>query len=275
MDNLLSPALVAAVTAAALSTPALHAQYNERPSLPGSGARDCDASGRSIKNPRVRAIHTTDPSLRGGTADLILRDPYLAYQLGRNLNFREFRERDGVFDAHVSNLLGSMPDGKTAKITANNHTSCSSCHKDAGAGRNSPHHYGGGLVEMLAIQVRTSILRQLDSDLNGWIDAREAARGGNSIRVPTGTGELIDFGRPRLSHGRTGTPELNNIFRVWYVDRDGKPVPGATEVDGRTTVGYNFSMVVWGWGQGKGRSALNPTNRAFLWDPYKTHSGLE
>ena len=34
-------------------------------------------------------------------------------------------------------------------------------------------------------------------------------------------------------------------------------------------------MVVWGFGQGPGRAALNPTNRAFLWDPYKTHGGLE
>jgi len=34
-------------------------------------------------------------------------------------------------------------------------------------------------------------------------------------------------------------------------------------------------MIVWGWGQGPGRSALNPTNRAFLWDPFNAHSGLQ
>ena len=34
-------------------------------------------------------------------------------------------------------------------------------------------------------------------------------------------------------------------------------------------------MIVWGWGHGPGRNAINPTNRAFLWDPWKAHGGLE
>ena len=38
---------------------------------------------------------------------------FLAYQLGRNLNYREFRERDGVFDAKVSQLSGTLPDQET------------------------------------------------------------------------------------------------------------------------------------------------------------------
>jgi hypothetical protein len=77
-------------------------QFAERSSLVGSGNPDVDASGRSVKNPRVRAVHTTDPSLEGGTAYLIQRDPFLAYQLGRNLNFREFRHRDGALLVNVS-----------------------------------------------------------------------------------------------------------------------------------------------------------------------------
>jgi hypothetical protein len=32
---------------------------------------------------------------------------------------------------------------------------------------------------------------------------------------------------------------------------------------------------VFGWGQGEGRAALNPTLRAFYWDPAKAHSGLD
>ncbi|MCB9868536.1 MAG: hypothetical protein H6837_01685 [Planctomycetes bacterium] len=265
------------------------AQYAERASLPGSGRPDVDCSGRSIKNPRVRAVHTTDPSQRGGTAYLFDRDPFLAYQLGRNLNFREFRDRDGVFDTHIGQLIGPMPDKTTAKITGNNQLSCSGCHnlpqgnpgggtnfhKDSGLGRNAPHYYGAGVMEMLALQIRTQILRQLDTNGDGWIHAREARQASRHLMVPTGAGPSIDFGDPRLDRGMTGTPRLNNIFRVWYVDGNGHPVTGATEVDGSKTVGYNFAMVVWGWGQGPGRSALNPTNRVFLWDPFKAHSGLE
>lgn len=263
------------------------AQYNERPFLPGSGQKGCDCSGRSIKNMRVRAIHTTDASLRGGTAWMFEQDPFLAYQLGRNLNFREFRERDGTFDARISPLIGPMPDGTTAKITANNQTSCLGCHnlppgnpgggtnfhKDSGLGRNAPHYYGAGIVEMLALQVRTAMLQQIDRNGDGWVSAREAELAGNHVLVRTGDGgESIDYGRPLLVDGK---PDLNNIFRVWYVDGQGKVVPGATRVDGQRTKGYNFEMVVWGWGQGPGRSALNPTNRAFLWDPFKTHGGLD
>jgi hypothetical protein len=266
------------------------AQFAERPALAGSGRPDCDVSGRSVKNPRTRAIHTELSALRGGTAWFFERDPFLAYQLGRNLNFREFRERDGVFDARVSNLAGPMPDGSTAKITANNQVSCAGCHnlpqgnpgggvsfhKDSGFGRNSPHYYGSGITEMLAIQTREKILAAVDADRSGWISPAEASAYGQRVVLEaTPGGDRIDFGDPRLTRGQTGVPQLNNIFRVWYVDEAGRLVPGATSVDGVRTHGFNFAMVVWGWGQGVGRSALNPTNRAFLWDPWKTHGGLE
>ena len=124
-----------------------------------------------MKNPRVRAIATTDPDdalLEGGTAHLIAKDPFLAYQLGRNINMREFRPRDGIFSEVVSGFGGPMVDGTTAKITSNNQTSCLGCHnlpsgtpgggtnfaKDSGFGRNAPHYFGAGIMEMLAIQNR-------------------------------------------------------------------------------------------------------------------------
>lgn len=267
------------------------AQYAERPDLAGSGSPAVDVSGRSVKNPRVRAIHSDSLSDVGGTAWLLENDPYLAYQLGRNLNFREFRERDGIFSPLVSPLKGPMPDGTTAKITANNQVSCSGCHnlpygnagggtnfsKDSGLARNAPHYYGGGLVEMLAIQIRRDLLRGIDGNGDGWVSAAEAqaAPGDLSIKSTPAGGAGVSYGNPQLSGGSTGQPDLNNIFRVWYVDDQGRHVEGATEVDGVTTFGYNFNMIVWGWGQGKGRAALNPTNRAFLWDPYLTHGGLD
>lgn len=273
----------------ALAAPAA-AQYAERPALFGSGSPAVDVSGRSIKDPRVRAVHTNDPNLVGGTAWLFERDPFLAYQLGRNLNFLEFTPQMGVFDARISNLAGPMPDGTTAKITANNQVSCVGCHnlpqgnpgggvnfsKDSGFGRNTPHYYGAGVVEMLAIQVRAEMLQQVDTNQNGWVEANEAQAAPSQLLVATQSGgALLDYGNPRLTNGSTGKPQLNNIFRVWYLDQNGHVVPNATQVDGVTTHGYGFELVVWGWGQGRGRSALNPTNRAFLWDPWKTHGGLE
>ena len=276
--------------ALAVLAPGAKAQFAERPHLPGSGEAAVDASGRSIKNPRIRAIHTDDPNLKGGTAYLLSRDPFLAYQLGRNLNFREFRDRDGVFSGQVSQLAGPMPDGTTAKITANNHTSCSGCHnlptgnpggganfsKDSGFGRQTPHFYGSGIMEMLAIQIRAELLAQLDKNKDGWVSYREARKAPATIgsRPEAGASEL-SFGSPRLDGGKTGSPSFNNIIRVWYVDEKGRHVPGATSVDLVETYGYNFEVVVWGWGQGKGNSALNPTNRAFVWDPLNAHSGLE
>ena len=44
---------------------------------------------------------------------------------------------------------------------------------------------------------------------------------------------------------------------------------GAESIGDAGAVGWNFEMVVWGWGQGPGRSALNPTNRAFFWEAHE------
>lgn len=269
-------------------TEAASAQYNERPDLVGSGSKAVDSSGRSIKNKRIRAIHHTDPTALGGTAALIQRDPFLAYQLGRNLNFREFRTRDGVFSA-IGNLGGGMPDGTTAKITANNQLSCAGCHnlpqgnpgggvsfhKESGFSRNSPHYYGAGVVEMLSLQIRSQILLDADTNGDGWINIAEASSAPPVTVETYSGGPVVNYGSLALSNGLTGSPSLNNIFRVWYVDSTGSPVSGAQGVDGIATAGFNFSMIVWGWGQGKGRSALNPTNRVFFWDPATAHSGLD
>ncbi|MCB9914017.1 MAG: hypothetical protein H6828_02575 [Planctomycetes bacterium] len=286
--TLVRPA-TALAAALCLLTATARAQYAERDTVPGTGPA-ADVSGRSIKNKRVRAVHTSDPTLLGGTANLIRRDPFLAYQLGRNLNFREFRTRDGVFSS-IAGLAGPMPDGVTAKITANNHVSCSGCHnlpqgnpgggtnfsKDSGFGRQAPHYYGAGVVEMIALQVRAELLASADANQDGWISAAEAQAAPQHAVVSAGAGPFgaVDYGTLRLDGGATGKPGLNNIFRVWYVDAAGQVVPGATAVDGTTTHGYVFAMIVWGWGQGAGRAALNPTNRAFLWDPWATHGGLQ
>ncbi len=281
----------------ALLAGAAFGQYAERPNLVNTENSDIDASGRSVKNPRVRAVHSDNNADVGATAYFIDKDPYLAYQLGRNLNFREFRTRDGVFRADstaVGGFGGPMVDGNTAKITANNHTSCSGCHnlpqgnpgggtnfsKDSGLGRNAPHYYGSGIMEMLAIQIRADMLSQIDANDDGWVSASEAAAAPTELMVtPSLEGDPINYGNPQLDGGATGAPAFNSIFRVWYGLDDGEGnieiVPGATGIDGVTTTHYNFNMIVWGWGQNAPPAALNPTNRVFLWDPYVTHSGLD
>lgn len=274
------------------------AQYAERPRPVNAISKAIDASGRSIKNPRVRAVHTTDPALQGGTAWFINRDPFLAYQLGRNLNFREFRSRDGVFSEFHENLYqvevggvgflgGPMEDGQTAKITANNHTSCSGCHnipygnagggtnfaKDSGRGRNTPHYYGAGIMEMLAIQVRTDLMLQLDTNSDGWVDGPESAAAPSSIFIePKPRAPLLNFGDPHINPNSL-EPRLNQIMKVWY-GCEGY-IPGAEYFGDGGSDRYNFEMVVWGWGQLQPENALNPTNRTFFWDPMIAHSGLE
>ncbi len=272
------------------------AQYAERAGMVGSGRPDCDASGRSVKAPRIRAVHSDDPAELGGTAHLIEADPFLAYQLGRDLNFREFRSRDGIFSlttpTGVGGLIGPMVDGKTAKITANNHTSCLGCHnvpngnpggganfaKDSGLGRNSPHYYGGGLLEMLAIQIRTEIMGVLDTNGDGWISVTEARASPADLFIePTPGAAKISFGSGRLDGDGTGRPRFNPIFRVWYGALQGGRIavqPTATRIDGSAATHYNFEMVVFGWGQRRPPAGLNPTLRAFYWDPANTHGGL-
>ena len=73
--------VTAAVSAAALQVPAL-AQLGERPGGSTDNPIDVprDLSGLSIKDPRVRAVHTTDPALAGGSMYLQKVDPWLGYQ---------------------------------------------------------------------------------------------------------------------------------------------------------------------------------------------------
>src|SRR5438552_2316950 len=88
------------VAAACLLQPtALQAQQTERPGNSQDNPIDVprDLSGLSIKNPRIRVVHTDDPGKEGGSMYLQQVDPWLGYQWGRSLSQRNFRERDGVY----------------------------------------------------------------------------------------------------------------------------------------------------------------------------------
>ena len=80
-------------------------------------------------------------------------------------------------------------------------SSCGACHnvpyrdggagmtipKNGGSGRNTPHLFGGGLVEMIGLQMRLQALAIADTNRDGWISLEEA-KGKRCIlsNLPTG-----------------------------------------------------------------------------------------
>src|SRR5437868_933112 len=108
----------------------IQAQQTERPggwrNDPASVPRDL--SGLSIKIPRVRVVHTTDPVLAGGSLYLQQVDPWLGYQWGRTLTQRNFRERDGVYGG--AGMLDGLilPDGVSKMMDRGHVSSCGACH---------------------------------------------------------------------------------------------------------------------------------------------------
>ncbi|NUN95339.1 MAG: hypothetical protein HUU16_04130 [Candidatus Omnitrophica bacterium] len=228
-------------------------------------------------------IHSTDNSLEGTSRYFQDRDPWLAYQRGKNLTQFEFRNRDGVFPK-IATFAGKQPDGFTPKIVANDQVSCAGCHnfpyREAGAGtnfarlsgrgRNSPHFFGAGLMEMVAVQLRQKMLQQMDPNQDGWVAKSEM----NSATVAVAPVSWI----APLAYGRNGDldangrPDLNKIFEVWYVDAAGHRLAAATSLSSASVEGFNFWPVFWGWGDVGG--GLNPSNRVFVHDPFFTHGGL-
>ena len=72
----------------------LHSSERPGGSLDDPIFRPRDLSGRSVKTPRVRAVHSTDDSLAGTTAHLIRTDPWLAYARGGCITRQNMRLHD-------------------------------------------------------------------------------------------------------------------------------------------------------------------------------------
>ena len=283
IQSLILLALVSILTV--LSPDNAFAQLGERPSGSTATPQDPpkDLSGFSVKNKRVRMIHSTDNTLEGTSKYFQDRDPWLAYQRGKNLTMREFRNRDGIFP-DVSKFGGGLVDGFTPKIVANDQVSCAGCHnfpyreagagtnfaKTGGEGRNSPHFFGGGLMEMLAIQNRQKMLKRMDPNMDGWVSLAEMD-GATVEIVPASGADPLSFGHNGDMNG-DGKPDLNRIHEYWYVDAAGKRIPSATSLHSEGVEGYNFWPVFWGWGEFA--NGLNPTNRVFYHDPFNAHGGL-
>src|SRR5438552_4643204 len=204
-------------------------QLSERPgnSLDNPIDTPKDLSGLSIKNPRVRVVHTTDPWLEGGSMYLQQVDPWLGYQWGRSLTQRNFRERDGVYgdSGKIDGIL--LPDGATKMMDRGHTNSCAACHnvpyrdagagmtiaKNGGSGRNTPHMFGGGLMEMIGLQMRLQALAIADTNRDGWISFEEA-KGKRLIlaNLPPGTPGRVEIDYGSFEDRGDGFPDLNPIF---------------------------------------------------------------
>jgi hypothetical protein len=274
----------------------VRAQQTERPGNSRDHPLDTprDLSGLSIKNPRVRVVHTTDPAKEGGSLYLQQVDPWLGYQWGRSLFQRNFRARDGVY-GDAGKLDGiTLPDGVSKMMDRSHVSSCGACHnvpyrdggagmtipKNGGSGRNTPHLFGGGLVEMIGLQMRLQALAIADTNRDGWISLAEA-KGKRCIlrNLPPGVpGErvTIDFGSFEDLDG-DGYPDLNPIFYPIFVDREGKRMPFATSLKYPGVAGYTLQVQIFGFGHlyMPLRPPISTTLRAFTATPFDIHAGLQ
>ncbi|HEY9869824.1 MAG TPA: di-heme oxidoredictase family protein [Candidatus Obscuribacterales bacterium] len=284
-----------------LAGPAFGGDILWSPERPGTSQDDPiqfprDLSGRSIKCPRVRAVHSTDIRDEGATAYLLKVDPWLGYQRGRELFLREFSLSDGVF-GEPGRMAGRVLEDQATKIMTRDHVaSCAMCHnvpfrdggagatifKNGGTGRNTPHLFGAGLIEMLGWQIRLKMLEKGDTNRNGFIDKGESADVHAIVENMPGDKQAqrfnIDFGCFG-DRDRDGKPDLNTVCLVWYVDKTGKRIPWARSLNDEGVAGYNFEVQVFGWGHGRatlaGRVPITSTLRAFSAQAFDNHAGLQ
>jgi hypothetical protein len=273
-----------------------HAQLQERPGCSFDNPIDVprDLSGCSIKIPRIRVVHTSDPSKAGGSMYLQQVDPWLGYKWGWSLTQREFRERDGVY-GDAGKLDGIiLPDGATKMMSRSHVNSCAICHntpyrdggagatipKNGGEGRNTPHMFGAGLVEMIGLQLRLQALALADDNRDGWISLEEA-KGKRCIltNLPDGIdGErvTIDYGSFEDLDG-DGKPDLNPVFHPIYVDKYGKRIPYARDLNFPGVAGYTFEVQCFGFGHlhAPFRPPVSTTIRSFTATPFDIHMGLQ
>ena len=220
-------------------------------------------------------------------------DPWLGYMWGKNLTQRNFRERDGVY-GDAGKIDGPLlADGATKMMDRSHANSCGACHnnpyrdagagqtmaKNGGTGRNTPHMFGSGLMEMIGLQMRLEALAIADTNCDGWISFEEA-KGKRLIlaNLPPGTpGRVeIDYGSFEDLKG-TGFPDLNPIFYPIFVDKNGQRIAFAKNLNYPEVAGYTFEVKVFGFGNLylPFRPPLPGTLRGFSSAPFDIHSGLQ
>jgi hypothetical protein len=273
------------------------AQLSERPgnSLDEPIDTPRDLSGLSIKNPRTRVVHTIDAALEGGSMYLQQVDPWLGYQWGRGLTQRNFRERDGVYgdNGKIDGLL--LPDGVTKMMDRSHTNSCAACHnvpyrdagagmtiaKNGGSGRNTPHLYGGGLMEMIGLQMRLEALAIADANCDGWISFEEMKKAQRCVISNLADGVAgqrvnIDYGSFADEDG-DGYPDLNPVFYPIFVDKNGQRIAFAKSLKFPEVAGYTIEVQVFGFGHlyMPFRPPVSTTLRSFTATPFDIHSGMQ
>jgi hypothetical protein len=234
------------------------------------GENPKDPMGILIPYPLIHLVHAHTPPLSGTSTDLRASDPFLLYQLGRDLLQREFRLSQGLFGQagaldvplYETPDSGDLVHGTPARFARDHSASCGMCHSipfkepsagqtigsTGGMGRNTPHFFGAGLVEMVGQQVQAMVLEQYDRDRDGLLSRAEVAQP-CPVRIQPATGaEPIDFGD--LSPGPDGVPRLNPAFRLWYVDYRGRILKDAWSLKDPRAAAFGFAFQPFGWGRG-------------------------
>jgi Di-haem oxidoreductase, putative peroxidase len=230
-----------------------------------------DPTGILIPYRLVHLIHSSDLAQAGTSGALRSGDPFLFYQLGRDLVHRQYTLAHGIYGQagsldvplYVSDAQMVTIHGVPARFARDHSASCGMCHSSVyrepsagqtigstgGMGRNTPHFYGTGLVEMLGDQVRATVLERYDTNGNGLIERAEVARPCPVLIRPTPDAEPIDYGD--LQPGANGVPQLNTLFRVWFVDAGGKVLPEVVSFADARAAAFGFSPQPFGWGRGR------------------------
>ncbi len=232
---------------------------------------DNDPRGLSIPYPFVHLAHSDDSELAGTSANLRAHDPFLFYQLGRDLVQRQFRLNHGVrgkvgllnIPLYIGTEVEGSKHGVDARFAREHTNSCGSCHSipfrepgggqtiasTGGNGRNTPHFYGAGLIEMIGEQIRIEILNEYDTNQNGLIDLEEIKDPSPVKIAPMRGSPLVDYGS--LSPGDHGIPALNSAFRIWYLDEAGNVLKEATSLNDPGVSAFSFAFQPFGWGRGR------------------------
>lgn len=232
-----------------------------------------DLLGNAIPYPRIHLAASRDRSQVGTPVELRANDPFLLYQLGRDLVNRQFTASEGAFggsgelDVTLYADQRSVEDASRARFARGHAASCGTCHSSpyrepgggqtiastGGLGRSTTHFYGAGLIEMIGERVRQEILRRYDRDGDGLLTAAEVGTSA-PVRIRPAPGlPPIDYGD--LVPDAFGAPRLNSVFRVWYTDADGRVVPEAEGLDDPRVASFGLAMQPFGWGRGWRRSA--------------------
>ncbi|MFW2541023.1 di-heme oxidoredictase family protein [Primorskyibacter sp. 2E107] len=228
-----------------------------------------DLYGLALPYPLVHLVHSRDAGKAGTTAHLMAEDPFLLYTLGRDLIRRQYGFEHGAFgqtgDASIPLYAGGVGQSGVPRFARDHANSCGGCHSmphpepgagqtiasTGGMGRNTPHFFGAGLIEMIGEEVRRSLMARYDLNENGWIDRAEVAAPAPALVAPVPGGPEVSYGD--LAPDAFGVPQLNSVFRVWYVDATGRVLNEAMGLDDPAVAGFGFVMQPFGWGRGDRR----------------------